>query len=226
MCRSTRIAWVLTALLSLVACARTPEAPKDPAILKISPESAAAESWRAHDVVFVATCDLDISSELPDTPWATLVSSELTGNGRTEITIHIEDNLGAEPRTGALVVKSGSKSVSASFSQMPLGDKPGIRNYDGKGAELLFDALLHQSSVRRYHDGNYDVRMLSMSEGKFLIIKGIPANSKPGDKFAARILQNWLSEIPNQQEKEIEVVRVETQRIWLADDTTVYIFRK
>lgn len=226
MCSTPRIAGAICALLALAACARTPEAPKEPEILRITPESSQKESWRAHDAVFVITCDLDVSSALEDAPWASLVSSELTGNGRTEITVHMEDNLGTEIRTGSLTAKSGSKSVSAVFRQLPLGEKPGVHNYDGNGAELLFDALAHQSSVRRYRDGSFDLRMIFAPENKFLIIKGIPYGAKAGDIFSAGILQNWLTGVPNQQEKELELVRAEEHRIWLADENTVYIFRK
>lgn len=194
-------------------------------MLKIAPESISAATWRGHNVQFIVVCDKDIEVNLPDCPWASISSRELTGNGQTTLILALEDNMGAESRTGHIEVKSVNTTISAAFTQPPLGGVYGLYNYDSNGSEIRFDELKNQSSVRRYPNGVADSRLFYPAEGKFLVFRGIPVNCKKGDRISFLLLQNWTENLGYQSDLSAECVKVEDGKLWLAEGNTVYIIK-
>ena len=132
---------------------------------------------------------------------------------------------GIEPRTGVLEAASGSKTFTAEFTQLALGSTLGVWNYDGRGANLVYDELCWQTSVRRYPNGMADSRLLDVVNGKYMVIKGIPVSAAVGSSITVNVQQNWINFLSWQREATFEVVRTAPDKIWLADLGTVYIVR-
>lgn len=216
---------LLCAALLLFACEQPKEVVKDPEVLQIAPEKIENEQWRSHDIQFKVACDLDVEVELKDTPWASITETELTGDGQTTVTVTVEDNAGDEPRTGVLEAASGSKTFTAEFTQLALGSTLGVWNYDGRGANLVYDELCWQTSVRRYPNGMADSRLLDVVNGKYMVIKGIPVTAAVGSSITVNVQQNWINFLSWQREATFEVVRTAPDKIWLADLGTVYIVK-
>lgn len=221
-----RYAFLFSALCLIAsACTQPKEVEEEPTILKIDPAVSASEAWRSHDINFTVVCDKDVTVELKDCPWATVKSTELTGSGRTSVVVHLEDNLGDEPRTARLEALSVTTTFEAEFTQKALGSALGAWNYDGRDSEIPYDELSCQLSVRHYPDGRADSRLLDISNGKFMVFKGIPRSATPGSTITLTVLQNYLRTSPLTREATMEVVRIGDGKIWLAEDNAIYILR-
>ncbi len=220
-----KLYFLLTLAFSVTACFPQKEIEKEPEVLKVVPESVSGESWRAHDIKIMVVCDLDAEVELIDTPWASIAGSELTGNGQTTLTVRVEANEGDQARKGFLVAKCGKSSAGGTFTQSALGSALGIWNYNGKGGNIPFEPLKHQTSVRRYSDGTVASRLLDPLGQKFLMVKGLPGNPAPGARIKVDLCQNWIEGMPYQSEKEVETVKTGDGKVWLADGDAVYILK-
>jgi hypothetical protein len=212
-------------LFLLSSCVQVKEVEKEPAVLKVVPESLSGESWRPHEIKIMVVCDLDAEAELEEAPWASIIGSEVTGNGQTTITIGLELNDGDAPRTSFLTARCGKSSVTATFVQSGLGAGLGATNFDGKGGSLVFDELKYQTSVRRYADGTVDSRILYPLQEKFIIFKGLPQNAAPGGKANLTLFQNWFDGVPFQSENEMEIIKIADGKIWISDGDAVYVLK-
>ncbi len=219
-----KIASILLCFL-LFSCSQPKEEIKEPAVLKLVPSLFEEESWREHSIEVKLVCDLDAKTELQGTPWASIASSEVTGNGQTTIIIQLEANDGDEARKGTLSASCGSSKVSCEFVQGPLGSNLGIYHFEGSSSDVSFDELKHQSSVRRYADGSVVSRLLSPSEEKFAVFKYLPGNPSPGDEVRFVLYQNWLPAVSSQNEITAEVVKAEDGKLWLSYGDCVMIVR-
>jgi len=212
-------------LLLLLSCSPRKEEVKEPSVLKLVPTLFEAEPWRSHEIEVKMVCDLEAKPALQDTPWATISSQEITGNGQTTIVLLLEANEGDEARKGTLTASCGSSVVTCEFTQNPLGSNLGIYSFEGSSTDVSFDELKHQSSVRRYGDGNVVSRLLSPSEDKFVVCKFLPARPSRGGKVNFTLYQNWMPGVPSQNEIEAEVVKAEEGKVWLSYGDCVIIVR-
>lgn len=218
---------ILFSILCLIAsaCTQPKEVEQEPAILKIDPVALAGEGWRSHDISFTVVCDKDVTVTLKDCSWATITSTEVSGSGRTSVVVHLEDNLGDEPRTARIEALSVTTTFEAEFTQKALGSALGAWNYDGRGGEIPYDELSCQLSVRRYPDGRVDSRQMDVVNGKFLVFKGIPKSATVGSTITLTVLQNYMRTSPLLREATMEVIRIGDGKIWLAEDNAIYIMR-
>ncbi len=218
------LARVLLCLLVLTACGRKKEEPvKEPQVLNLVPSVIESESWREHTITILMVCDLEAEASLEQTPWASIASRVITGNGQTSVCLQLEANEGDEPRTGTLVASCGKSSVRCKFTQQPIGSNPGIYNFGTE--EVSFDELRHQCSVRRYPDGTASFRILDPSEGKTVVFRRLPRDPVPGSTVEFDIEQNWMSSQPLRIPVSATLVKAGDGKLWLAREDAVFIVR-
>lgn len=220
-----KILFASLSILLLISCAQRKEEIKEPAVLKLVPALFEAESWRSHEIEVKMVCDLEAKPALQDTPWATISSQEITGNGQTTLVLLLEANEGDEARKGKLTASCGSSVVSCEFTQKALGANLGIYSFEGSSTDVSFDEFKHQSSVRRYGDGRVVSRLLSPSVEKFAVCKYLPSNPSRGAIVKFTLYQNWMPGVPSQNEIEAEVVKAEEGKLWLSSGEGVIIVK-
>ncbi len=186
--------------------------------LKLVTTGSDTESAVSHDFNIKVICDGEFRVALSDASWAKVTSMEPGSGDATIVNIRCKTNLGESSRSQTLTAVAGNLKETIRIVQKPLDPTeaiPGVWHYGGTGVSIVLDPYLHQTGVERSSAGN-SFRIVSPSEGKFLLLKNIPGTIAVGDKFTATLWQNWTSAIPYSADYAVEAVRTEDKLAWLA----------
>ena len=121
--------------------------------------------------------------------------------------------------SGCVVIneKTGGGGTPDKDAALP-GNTPGIYFYKGAESSITLMPYIHQSGIERSQSGR-SFRIVSPSEGKFMIIKDIPGQIEKGDSFTLTLNQNWTQDIPYISEHIVTVSKISDGKAWLLSKT-------
>lgn len=142
-------------------------------------------------------------------------------------------NLTDAPRTCRATVSAPGGDVTITVSQnssLPEGDFAsglyGIYNYDGAGANILYDETAHQTNLVKYPSGVV-FRLVNPGELKFFEVSGLPLSPAPGESLALTLYQNWVYSLGYMTDIEVQVLKTDDSTVWmLGSDNVGYVTGK
>lgn len=169
-----------------------------------------------------------------DAPWLEFEPAKGTMNIITNVTFKAKEfNFAGEARSANLVINFEGTSVTVPVvqeSSLPSGAFAeklyGLYNYDGAGANVVYNPLTHQTNLVKRADGSL-FRLVAPAEAKMYEISGLPLEYAPADSLHLTIYQNWLGAMAFRSEKDVWVVQTEDSFAWLVDaDDHGYVVKK
>lgn len=299
----------LAAAIAFFSC-KGPEPVLEPAVFKLNPSGAMAESGFAHELEVSLYCDVDFRAEMSGGTWTRIVSQMAgTATNVSQITIALETNGTGKPRGDTLEVSAGTKTLRMPIVQRPASEsvsstdvvleytRPstvtvnlpsdwsldmgssawleyapasgrantpatitfkakslnfessgrvakgrldtsgqtldftvtqnpsapegafaesvyGIYNYDGNGANLVYDPFRHQTNLVKGPSGNI-FRLVDPAGNTFYEISDLPAQFAPSDSITFTMYQNWIPSLGYKTEVGAWVLKAEGSHVWL-----------
>ena len=96
--------------------------------------------------------------------------------------------------------------------------RKGIFFYNEDKSSIILKPYIHQTGIERTASGR-SFRIVSPSEGKFLIMKDIPNQISKDDSFTLTLSQNWTKDIPYISEHIVTVAKIADGKAWLLSKT-------
>lgn len=121
--------------------------------------------------------------------------------------------------SGCVVIneKTGGGGTPDKEAALP-GNTPGIFFYNEDKSSIILKPYIHQTGIERTASGR-SFRIVSPSEGKFLIMKDIPNQISKDDSFTLTLSQNWTKDIPYISEHIVTVAKIADGKAWLLSKT-------
>lgn len=169
-----------------------------------------------------------------DASWLEFEPEGGTMNIITNVTFKAKEfNFAGKARSANLVINFEGTSVTVPVvqeSSLPSGAFAeklyGLYNYDGAGANVVYNPLTHQTNLVKRADGSL-FRLVNPAEAKMYEIGGLPLSYAPADSLHLTIYQNWLGAMAFRSEKDVWVVQTEDSFAWLVDaDDHGYVVKK
>ena len=186
---------------------------------------------RPYEVKMTLPTDWTIS--VPGNSWFTV--SPQSGKANTETTLTFKAfklNDSDSQRSSACTVRLPQADVDINVLQDPCvsGDFAskvyGIYNYDGKGTNLTFDELLHQTNLLKA-PASETFRMIWPARGRHFSVAGITTPVTPADSVKLKVAQYWLDSIDEEYELDALVLKTEGDFAWIIDsEGRGYVIKK
>lgn len=159
-----------------------------------------------------------------DASWLEFEPEGGTMNIITNVTFKAKEfNFAGEARSANLVINFEGTSVTVPVvqeSSLPSGAFAeklyGLYNYDGAGANVVYNPLEHQTNLVKKADESI-FRLVSPVGTKMYEISGLPVSYAPADSLHITIYQNWITAMDFRSEKDVWVLKAEDSFVWLID---------
>ena len=121
-----------------------------------------------------------------------------------------------------LKVRQGTSLPEGDFAE----EVYGIYNYDGKGTNLAFEELSHQTNLLK-SPSELIFRLIDPSEKKFYELSELPLEFEQGQRIHFVMYQNWLDNYGFRTDVNADVIRTKDDFVWLMDDNQVgFVIKK
>lgn len=132
-------------------------------------------------------------------------------------------NLDASERLGTATIRFEGGEFNLTVyhhSSLPTSDfitngNYGFYNYDGKGSNVVYDELLHQTSELR--DTVNKFRIMFPKKNKLLEFSHLSASCTEGKDITFFLNQYWIESLGTKYEVTATVAKVENGKVWLVD---------
>ncbi|MBQ9889334.1 MAG: BACON domain-containing protein [Bacteroidales bacterium] len=186
---------------------------------------------RPYEVKMTLQTDWTISA--PSNSWFTV--SPLSGKANTETTLTFKAkklNDSDTQRSAACTVRMPQANADINVLQDPVvtGDFAstvfGVYNYDGKGTNLTYDELLHQTSLIKKSDSE-SFNLVWPARSRYFSISGVKTPVTPADSIKLQVSQYWLDQLEEEYELDALVLKTDGNFAWIIDsEGRGYVIKK